>query len=157
VLRTCTYELFWERERFRKGQIYSGTGRKAVFPVPADALVACGIPERTVCAKIVFRTKVLIGKSMVSLSMDILGSALVIILAIVVAIIIYYLLEDILTLVVNAIVGVIVLFLLNLFHIMSLFGASDLPIDWITVLVSAIGGLVGVIIVVILHLAGVAL
>ena len=73
------------------------------------------------------------------------------------AVIIYYLLKDVLTLVVNAVVGVIVLFLLNLFHVMSLFGASDLPIDWITVLVSAIGGLVGVIIVVILHLAGVVL
>ena len=89
--------------------------------------------------------------------MDILASLVVISLAIVVAIIIYYLLEDVFTLVVNAIVGVIVLFLLNLFHVMSLVGASDLPIDWITILVSAIGGLVGVVIVVILHLAGVVL
>jgi hypothetical protein len=40
---------------------------------------------------------------------------------------------------------------------MGIFGASDIPIDWITVLVSAIGGLVGVIIVIILHLAGVVL
>jgi len=89
--------------------------------------------------------------------MDIPGSLVVIALAIVVAVIIYYLLEDILTLVVNAIVGVIVLFLVNLFHVMRLAGASDLPIDWITVLVSAIGGLAGVAIVVVLHLAGVVL
>ena len=40
---------------------------------------------------------------------------------------------------------------------MGLFGAPDIPIDWITILISAIGGLVGLIIVVILHLAGVAL
>jgi hypothetical protein len=115
------------------------------------------IPERTVSAKNIFHTKVLIGKPGVSLTMDILGSLVVISLAIVVAIVIYYVLEDILTLVVNAVVGVIVLFLLNLFHVMSLVGASDLPIDWITVLVSAIGGLVGVIIIVVLHLAGVVL
>jgi hypothetical protein len=83
--------------------------------------------------------------------MDILGSVVGIILAIIVAIIIYYFLKRVLVLVVNAIVGVIVLFLLNLFHFMSLFGASDLPIDWITILVSAIGGLI------ILHLAGVVL
>jgi inhibitor of the pro-sigma K processing machinery len=89
--------------------------------------------------------------------MDMLGSLVIIALALVVAGIIYYLLEDILTLVVNAIVGVIVLFLLNLFHVMRLVGASDLPIDWITVLVSAIGGLAGVVIVVVLHLAGVVL
>ena len=94
---------------------------------------------------------------MLSLTMDILGSGFLIIVAVVVAIVLYYLLEDVISLVVNAVVGVIVLFLLNLFHIMSLFGASDIPIDWITVLVSAIGGLVGVVIVVILHLAGVAL
>jgi len=89
--------------------------------------------------------------------MDILASVFVIILAIAVAVVIYYLLKNAIALVVNAIVGVIVLFLLNLFHVMSLAGASDLPIDGITVLVSAIGGLVGVIIIVVLHLAGVVL
>jgi hypothetical protein len=89
--------------------------------------------------------------------MDILSSLVVISLAILVAILINYILKNVLALVVNAIAGVIVLFLLNLFHVMSLFGASDIPIDWITVLVSAIGGLVGVIIVIVLHLAGVVL
>jgi inhibitor of the pro-sigma K processing machinery len=85
--------------------------------------------------------------------MDILGSVVGIILAIVVAVIIYYLLKQVVALVINAVLGIIVLFLLNLFHVMGLFGASDLPIDWITILISAIGGLVGVIIVIVLHLA----
>jgi hypothetical protein len=89
--------------------------------------------------------------------MDLLGSVVLILFAIVVAVVIYYVLKQFVALVINAIVGVIVLFLLNVFHVMSLFGASDIPIDWITVLVSAIGGLVGVVIVIILHLAGVAL
>lgn len=117
----------------------------------------CFFEPVPVSAKIVFRTKILIGQSLVSLTMDILASAFVIILAIAVAVIIYYLLKNVMVLIVNAVVGVIVLFLLNLFHVMSLAGASDLPIDWITVLVSAIGGLVGVIIVIVLHLAGVVL
>ncbi|MDD1675036.1 MAG: pro-sigmaK processing inhibitor BofA family protein [Methanomicrobiales archaeon] len=89
--------------------------------------------------------------------MDILGSIVSIVLAIIVLLILYYVIKKFVALVINAIVGVIVLFLLNVFHVMSLFGAPDLPIDWITVLVSAIGGLVGVVIVVVLHLAGVAL
>jgi len=89
--------------------------------------------------------------------MDILGSVVGIILAIVVAIIIYYLLKQVVALVINAVLGIIVLFLLNLFHVMGLFGAPDLPIDWITILISTVGGLVGVIIVIVLHLAGVAL
>jgi SigmaK-factor processing regulatory protein BofA len=90
-------------------------------------------------------------------TMDIWGSLILLILAIVVAIIIYYLLKTVIALVINAIVGIILLFLINVFNVMELFGAPDIPIDWITVLVSAIGGLVGVILVVILHLAGVAL
>jgi hypothetical protein len=93
----------------------------------------------------------------VSLTMDILVSASVIILAIAVAVILYYVLKNVIALIVNAVVGVILLFVLNLFHVMTLAGASDLPINGITVLVSAIGGLVGVIIIVVLHLAGVVL
>jgi inhibitor of the pro-sigma K processing machinery len=89
--------------------------------------------------------------------MDVLGSLVGIILAIIVIVIIFLLLKNVVALVINAIVGVIALFLLNLFHIMSLFGATDLPIDWITVLISAIGGLLGVVIVIVLHLVGVAL
>jgi hypothetical protein len=125
--------------------------------LPGNPLVAGSIPERMLCAKNIFHTNALIGRPPVSLTMDILVSAFVIILAIAVAVILYYILKSIIALVVNAIVGVIVLFVLNLFHVMSLAGASDLPIDWITVLVSAIGGLVGVIIIVVLHLAGVVL
>lgn len=89
--------------------------------------------------------------------MDILGSLVGIILAIVVAIILYSLLKKFVALVINAVVGIIILFLINLFHGMSIFGAPDLPIDWITILISAIGGFVGVIIVIVLHLAGVVL
>lgn len=89
--------------------------------------------------------------------MDLLGSVVSIILAIVVVVVLYYLLKSVTALVINAVVGIIVLFLLNLFHVMSLFGASDIPIDLITILVSAIGGLAGVVIVVVLHLAGVVL
>ena len=113
--------------------------------------------ERMVCAKNIFNTKLLIDQSLVSFTMDILVSAFVIILAIAVAVALYYILKNVIALIVNAVAGVIILFLLNVFHVMSFAGASDLPIDWITVLVSAIGGLVGVIIVVVLHLAGVIL
>jgi hypothetical protein len=89
--------------------------------------------------------------------MDILGSVVGIILAIVVAIILYHILKQVVALVINAVLGIIVLFLLNLFHGMGLFGAPDIPIDFITILISAIGGLAGVIIVIVLHLAGVVL
>ena len=108
-------------------------------------------------AKIRFRPKVLIDPSEVFIVMDLLGSAVSIILAVVVVVVLYYLLKSVTDLVINAVVGIIVLFLLNVFHVMSLFGAPDVPIDWITILVSAIGGLLGVVIVVVLHIAGVVL
>ena len=54
------------------------------------------------------------------------------------------------TLVVNTIIGVILLFLTNLFL------ADDLPINIITVVICAILGVVGWAIILILHLLGLA-
>ncbi len=87
----------------------------------------------------------------------VLGAIAGIILAIIVAVLIYYFIKTFVSLVINAIVGLILLFLLNFFNVMSIFGAPNLPIDWITILICAIGGLPGVIIVMILTIAGVAL
>jgi hypothetical protein len=53
-------------------------------------------------------------------------------------------------LIVNAILGVILLFLTNLVL------ADDIPINIITVLICAIGGVIGWIVIVLLHLLGVA-
>ena len=53
-------------------------------------------------------------------------------------------------LIINAILGIILLFLTNLFL------ADDIPINIITVLICAIGGVIGWIIVLILHLTGLA-
>ena len=53
-------------------------------------------------------------------------------------------------LIVNAILGVILLFLTNLVL------ADDIPINLITVLICAIGGVIGWIVILLLHLLGVA-
>ncbi len=53
-------------------------------------------------------------------------------------------------LIINAILGVILLFLTNLVL------ADDIPINVITVLICAIGGVIGWVIVLLLHLGGVA-
>jgi pro-sigmaK processing inhibitor BofA len=53
-------------------------------------------------------------------------------------------------LIVNAIVGLILLFVTNLFL------SDDVPINLLTVVICAIGGVVGWILVVILHLLGIA-
>jgi hypothetical protein len=86
-----------------------------------------------------------------------IGPILGIILAVIAAFLIYFFIKKFVSLVINAVVGIIVLFLLNFFDVMGFFGAPNLPIDWITVLICAIGGLPGVIIVIVLTIAGVGL
>jgi SigmaK-factor processing regulatory protein BofA len=53
-------------------------------------------------------------------------------------------------LIVNGVIGVILLLVTNLFL------EDDIPIDLITVLICAIGGVVGWLVILILHLLGVA-
>jgi SigmaK-factor processing regulatory protein BofA len=53
-------------------------------------------------------------------------------------------------LIVNGIIGVVLLFLTNLVL------ADDIPINVITVLICAIGGIIGWLIILVLHLLGVA-
>jgi len=53
-------------------------------------------------------------------------------------------------LIINAILGVILLFLTNLVL------AEDIPINLLTVIVCAIGGVIGWLVILLLHLLGVA-
>ena len=54
------------------------------------------------------------------------------------------------TLIINAILGVVLLFLTNLVL------ADDIPINLLTVIICAIGGVLGWLVILILHLLGVA-
>jgi SigmaK-factor processing regulatory protein BofA len=54
------------------------------------------------------------------------------------------------TLIINAILGVVLLFLTNLVL------ADDIPINLLTVIICAIGGVIGWIVILILHLLGAA-
>jgi hypothetical protein len=54
------------------------------------------------------------------------------------------------TLIINAILGVVLLFLTNLVL------ADDIPINLLTVMICAIGGVIGWLVILILHLLGVA-
>ena len=54
-------------------------------------------------------------------------------------------------LIVNGVIGVILLFLTNLFFL-----EDDIPIDLVTILICAIGGVVGWLIILVLHLLEIA-
>ena len=86
-------------------------------------------------------------------------SAVLIAILLVVAIvaIVYYLVKKFTVLLVNAVLGIILLFLLNTLHVMQWMGKPDLGYDFATVLISAIGGLPGVCILALLDIFGFAL
>ena len=86
-------------------------------------------------------------------------SAVLITILLVVAIvaIVYYLVKKFTVLLINAVLGIILLFLLNSLHVMQWMGKPDLGYDFATVLISAIGVLPGVCILVLLDIFGFAL
>lgn len=80
---------------------------------------------------------------------------LAILLAVAIAAALYYLMKKALTLLINAIAGLITLWLLNYFNILALFGAPDIQINLVSILICALGGLPGALILVLLHLVGI--
>jgi hypothetical protein len=83
-----------------------------------------------------------------------LGIAVIILFAIVVVVVGYFIVKNLLTLVINSILGLITLFLVNSFHVMSLLGKPDIAINWVSLLICALGGLPGALILILLHLLG---
>ncbi|KAF5061818.1 SigmaK-factor processing regulatory protein BofA [anaerobic digester metagenome] len=79
-----------------------------------------------------------------------IGEIVGLVLAIIVAVLLYKVLKGATGLLVNAVVGVIVLWLLDLFI------APPVTINLWSVLIAAIGGLPGVLIVIVLHFLGIA-
>ena len=82
---------------------------------------------------------------------------LAILLAVAIAAAIYYLMKKSLTFIINAIAGLITLWLLNAFDVLAWFGAPDVQINLVTVLVCALGGLPGALVLVLLHLVGIVI
>lgn len=80
-------------------------------------------------------------------------------LLLVVAIIavVYVLVKKFSVLVINAILGLIALFLLNFLHVMQWMGKPDLGYSIATVIICAVGGLPGICILVLLDILGISI
>ena len=79
-----------------------------------------------------------------------IGEIVGLVLAIVVAVLLYKVLKGATGLLVNAVIGVVVLWLLDIFI------SPPVTINLWSVLIAAIGGLPGVLIVIVLHFLGIA-
>ncbi len=84
-------------------------------------------------------------------------SAILITIMVIVAVvaIAYYLVKKFSILLINAILGIILLFILNFFHVMNWIGKPDLGYSLATLLICAVGGLPGVVILVLLSILGI--
>jgi hypothetical protein len=84
-------------------------------------------------------------------------TSVIIAILLVVAIVatVYYLVKQLSVIVANAVVGLVLLIVLNFLHVMQWMGKPDLGYDLATVLICAIGGVPGVCILVLLDILGV--
>lgn len=89
--------------------------------------------------------------------MALLGIAILILVIIIFLAIALFVIRNIAHLVINAIVGLITLFVVNFFHLMQYAGRPDIGYDWITVIICALAGLPGAILLIILSVMGINL
>ena len=79
--------------------------------------------------------------------------AILLVVAIIAAV--YFLVKHLSVVIVNAVIGLILLIVLNYLHVMQWMGKPDLGYDLATVLVCAIGGVPGVCVLVLLDILGI--
>jgi bacteriorhodopsin len=79
---------------------------------------------------------------------------LVIVLAIALAVAVVWLFKRFAILVLNAVTGLVTLFIVNQFQLMSYFGVANIGITPATILICAFGGIPGAIILIIFALVG---
>jgi hypothetical protein len=89
--------------------------------------------------------------------MALLGIAILILVVIIFLAIAFYVVKNVAHLVINAIIGLITLLIVNFFHFMQFAGKPDIGFDWITILICALAGLPGAILLIILGLLGITL
>jgi SigmaK-factor processing regulatory protein BofA len=80
-----------------------------------------------------------------------------ILLVVAVVAVVYLLVKNFTVLIINAILGLTALVLINYFHIMQWIGKPDLGYSLATIIISAVGGLPGVGILVLLDILGITL
>jgi len=82
---------------------------------------------------------------------------LAVVLIVAILAIAYYLIKKLAILVVNAVLGLLLLFVLNFFHVMQWVGRPDLGYSLATILICGVGGLPGVLVLVLLNIFGVTI
>lgn len=89
--------------------------------------------------------------------MALIGLLVLLVVIIAFAAVVYFVIRNIGRLVINSIVGLLTLFTVNFFHLMQYAGKPDIAVDWITVIICALAGLPGAVLLIVLALFGITL
>jgi hypothetical protein len=89
--------------------------------------------------------------------MALLGIGILILVVIIFLAIAFFVIKNVLHLIINAVVGLVTLFIVNSFHLMQYAGKPDIGYDLITVLICALGGFLGALLLIVLSLMGISL
>jgi hypothetical protein len=73
-------------------------------------------------------------------------------IAIVIAVALWYFLKNVTKLIINSVVGIVLLLIFNFFNI---FGMGDIPISLASILICALGGIPGFVILLLLNVVGI--
>ena len=80
-----------------------------------------------------------------------------IILVVAILAIAYFFVKKFMVLLVNAVLGIIILFILNTLHVMEWIGKPDLGYNLATIIICGVGGLPGVLILILLNILGITI
>jgi pro-sigmaK processing inhibitor BofA len=89
--------------------------------------------------------------------MDISGVGLLIVVLVVAVIVGFFVVKNIIKLAINSILGLLLLYFINYFHVMAQFGKPDIPINVVSFLICLFGGIPGALLLVLLDLMGVTI
>ena len=82
-----------------------------------------------------------------------LSSYTFLIMVLIVAIVVgFFIIKNLMKLIINSILGLLLLFFVNYFHVLGAVGKSDIPINPLTFLICLFGGLPGALILILLQL-----
>ena len=89
--------------------------------------------------------------------MALIGVLVLLLVIIAFAAVVYFVVRKIAYLVINSVIGLATLLAVNTFHLMQYAGKPDIGVGWITVIICALAGLPGAVLLVILALFGITL
>jgi hypothetical protein len=83
-----------------------------------------------------------------------IGTLIVLILGIIILAVLWFFIRNVVHLVINSILGIALLFIVNLINLFGIIGKPPVPINLISIIVCALAGIPGAILLMLLHIVG---